>query len=180
VKRVYLAFLVPILVFGAGCSAPAGTETAEENMIRADLAGFAREAAAYAETAGEDTALAEFNDEAGRFTEGALYVYAYDYNGTLLAHPHLQDSIGTSLIERQDPYAMKNIRALCDTAEPGGGFIVFIRPNPAQENHDELKIGYVVDDTWWVGGRPLGDHRGEWIAPLPGTLKVRSNGRNRL
>jgi signal transduction histidine kinase len=48
---------------------------------------------------------------------------------------------------------MENIRALRDTAESGGGFIVFIWPNPGQEDRDELKIGYVlpVDDTWWVG-----------------------------
>ncbi|MDD3069776.1 cache domain-containing protein [Methanoculleus horonobensis] len=299
-NRFYLIGLVLFLVFAAGCTGPAGTEAPEENITHADLAGFVQEAAAYAETAGEDAALAEFNNEAGRFTEGALYVYAYDYNGTLLAHPyekdaigsdrgdwtdvrglpairigadtaangggyiaylypapkngsideaagdtyipklvyvapagetwwvasgvylsdvaghgvepypepvsamvdlvergaaygreqgtqaafaeisnasgefvdteghylyaydyngtllahpHLQDAIGTSLIERQDPYGMKNIRALCGTAESGGGFIVFIWPNPAQEDRNELKIGYVlpVDDTWWVG-----------------------------
>ena len=48
---------------------------------------------------------------------------------------------------------MKNIRALRDTAQSGGGFIVFVWPNPEQENREELKIGYVrpVDDTWWVG-----------------------------
>ncbi|MFA6673539.1 MAG: cache domain-containing protein [Methanoculleus sp.] len=86
-------------------------------------------------------------------TQGPLYVYAYDYGGTLLAHPHEKDAIGTSLIGRQDPYGMENIRALRDTAESGGGFIVFIWPNPGQEDRDELKIGYVlpVDDTWWVG-----------------------------
>ncbi|MDK2889635.1 MAG: two-component system, NarL family, sensor kinase [Methanoculleus sp.] len=299
-KRCYLIGMVCLLVLAAGCSGPAGQETVKENTTHADLAGLVREAAAYAETAGEDVALAEFNDVSGRFSQGALYVYAYDYNGTLLAHPyekdavgsdrgnwtdvrglpvirigahtaangggyiaylypapefgsidesagdtyvpkigyvapagetwwvasgvylsdvagpgrepypkavsamidlvergaaygreqgaqaafaeisnasgmfvdsaghylyaydyngtllahpHLQDSIGTSLIERQDPFGMENIRALRDTAQSGGGFIVFVWPNPEQDDRDELKIGYVlpVDDTWWVG-----------------------------
>jgi signal transduction histidine kinase len=48
---------------------------------------------------------------------------------------------------------METIRALAETARSGGGYVVFIWPNPAQGNRDELKIGYVlpVDDTWWVG-----------------------------
>jgi two-component system NarL family sensor kinase len=48
---------------------------------------------------------------------------------------------------------MKNIRALVNTAEAGGGYIVFIWPNPDKGNQQELKIGYVlpVNDTWWVG-----------------------------
>ncbi|MDK2988532.1 MAG: two-component system, NarL family, sensor kinase [Methanoculleus sp.] len=299
-KRCYLTGMVCLLVLAAGCSGPAGQETVKENITHGDLADFVREAAAYAETAGEDAALAEFNDGSGRFSQGALYVYAYDYNGTLLAHPyekdavgsnrgnwtdvrglpviriaahtaangggyiaylypapefgsidesaedtcvpkigyvapagetwwvasgvylsdvagpgrepypepvsamidlvergaaygreqgsqaafaeisnasgmfvdsaghylyaydyngtllahpHLQDSIGTSLIERQDPFGMENIRTLRDTAQSGGGFIVFVWPNPEQDDRDELKIGYVlpVDDTWWVG-----------------------------
>ncbi|MCM2464906.1 cache domain-containing protein [Methanoculleus oceani] len=299
-KRCYLVGMVFLLVFAAGCSVPVEQEAVEENMTTRDLAGFVREAATYAKTAGEDAALAEFNNGAGRFSRGALYVYAYDYNGTLLAHPyekdavrtnrenwtdvrglpairigahtaadgggyiaylypapengsidesakgtyvpkigyvapagetwwvasgvylseaagpgrepypepvsamidlvergaaygreqgaeaafseisnasgmfvdpaghylyaydyngtllahpHLQASIGTSLIEREDPFGMKNIRALRDTAESGGGFIVFVWPNPEQENREELKIGYVLpgDETWWVG-----------------------------
>lgn len=313
-KRYYSAGIILLLVLAAGCSGPGVQEAVEENTTTEDLAVFVREAAAYAETAGKDAALAEFNDEAGRFSQGALYVYAYDYNGTLLAHPyekdaigtnrgnwtdvrglpvirigahtaangggyiaylypapldgpinesavetcipkigyvapagetwwvasgiylsdvagpgtapypepvsamvdlvergaaygreqgaqvafaeisnasgmfvdseghylyaydyngtllahpHLQDSIGTSLIGRQDPFGMENIRALRDTAESGGGFIVFIWPNPEQENRDELKIGYVlpVDETWWVGsGVYLSEITGESVS----------------
>lgn len=309
-----VCLLAALAVLAAGCSGPGVQEAVEENATTEDLAVFVREAAAYARTAGKDAALAEFNNEVGRFSQGALYVYAYDYNGTLLAHPyekdaigsnrgnwtdvrglpvirvgahtaangggyitylypapldgsinesaaetcipkigyvapagetwwvasgvylsdvagtgtapypgpvsamvdlvercaaygreqgaeatfveisnasgmfvdseehylyaydyngtllahpHLQDSIGTSLIERQDPFGMENIRALRNTAESGGGFIVFIWPNPEQENRDELKIGYVlpVDETWWVGsGVYLSEITGESVS----------------
>ncbi len=315
-ERWYLAGMVCLLVLAAGCSSPGDQKTGEENITQGDLADLVRDAAAYADTAGRDAALAEFGNESGRFSRGALYVYAYDYdgtllahpyeteevgtnrgnwtdvrglpvirigahtaangggfitylsparefgsidesagntyvpklgyvfpagetwwvasgislseaagpgrepvsamvdlvergaaygrehgaeaafseisnrsgmfvdpadhylyaydyNGTLLAHPHLQASIGTSLIEREDPFGMENIRALRDTAQSGGGFIVFVWPNPEQENREELKIGYVlpVDDTWWVGsGVYLSEITGEdasFPSPVP-------------
>jgi hypothetical protein len=89
----------------------------------------------------------------GMFVDPEGITYAYDYNGTLLAHPHLPGMVGTSLIGRKDAFGMGNIRALADTARKGGGYVVFIWPNPDAGNREELKIGYVlpVDDTWWVG-----------------------------
>jgi two-component system NarL family sensor kinase len=99
------------------------------------------------------------------------YIYAYDYNGTLLAHPYLPEKIGTNLIDRRDPFGMENVRALTETARAGGGYIVFIWPNPDQGNREELMIGYVlpVDDTWWVGsGVYLSEITGV-DTPLPST-----------
>ncbi|MDV2480862.1 calcium:proton antiporter [Methanoculleus sp. Wushi-C6] len=110
--------------------------------------------AAYGRDHSREAAFAEISNRTGSLVDPAgHYLYAYDYNGTLLAHPHLQAAIGSSLIERRDPFGMENIRALRDTAQDGGGFIVFVWPNPDQGNREELKIGYVlpVDEDWWVG-----------------------------
>jgi two-component system NarL family sensor kinase len=118
------------------------------------MIGLVEDAAAYGREEGTSAAFAEISDTSGRFVdEEGHYIYAYDYNGTLLAHPHQPEKIGTSLIDRTDPFGMENIRVLCDTAKNGGGYIVFIWPNPERENRDELKIGYVlpVDEEWWVG-----------------------------
>ena len=103
---------------------------------------------------GRAMAFTEISNRSGRFVDGkGHYIYAYDYNGTLLAHPYLPEKIGTSLMDHRDPFGMESIRALSDTARAGGGYIVFIWPNPDKGNQEELKIGYVlpVDDTWWVG-----------------------------
>lgn len=51
------------------------------------LVAFVDRAAAYVNTYGKEKALAEFNDLNGSFIEGELYIYAYDFNGTTLAHP---------------------------------------------------------------------------------------------
>lgn len=79
-------------------------------------------------------------------------------------NPYLPEKIGSSLIERRDPFGMENIRALAETARAAGGYIVFVWPNPDKGNRDELKIGYVlpVNDTWWVGS-------GAYLSEITGT-----------
>ncbi len=118
------------------------------------MVNLVKRGAAFGKERGREAAFAEISNVTGMFVDAeGHYLYAYDYNGTLLAHPHLPDLIGTRLIDRQDPFGMKNIRALADTARSGGGFIVFVWPNPARENRQELKIGYVLpaNEEWWLG-----------------------------
>jgi signal transduction histidine kinase len=122
--------------------------------VVSEMIGLVEDAASYGREQGTAAAFAEISNRSGMFVDAeGHYIYAYDYNGTLLAHPYLPEKIGTSLIDRTDPFGMKNIRALADTARSGGGYVVFIWPNPEDGDREELKIGYVlpVDDTWWVG-----------------------------
>ncbi len=126
----------------------------ERPALISRMIGLVEEAATYGREQGAEAAFAEISNRSGRFVDvQGHYIYAYDYKGTLLAHPYLPEQIGNNLINRTDSFGMKNIQALVDTAQNGGGYVVFIWPNPDQGNRDELKIGYVlpVDDTWWVG-----------------------------
>lgn len=119
-----------------------------------DMIRLVESCAAYGREKGSDKAFAEISNRSGMFVDAeGHYIYAYDYNGTLLAHPYLQEKIGSNLIDKRDQFGMETIRALAETAHSGGGYVVFIWPNPNAENREELKIGYVlpVDDTWWVG-----------------------------
>jgi len=130
-----------------------GSSGAVRNAVP-EMTSLVERGAAYGRDRGDVAAFTEISNRSGLFVDqDAHYLYAYDYHGTLLAHPHLPNLIGTSLIERQDPFGMKNIRALADTARSGGGYIVFVWPNPERENRQELKIGYVlpVDGEWWLG-----------------------------
>lgn len=118
------------------------------------MIGLVRESTAYGRAYGKEKAFTEISNRSGMFVDSEQhYIYAYDYNRTLLAHPFLPEKIGTSLINRTDPFGMKNIEALTRTAKSGGGYVVFIWPNPDAGNRLETKIGYVlpVDETWWVG-----------------------------
>ncbi|MBT8508853.1 calcium:proton antiporter [Methanomicrobiaceae archaeon CYW5] len=129
-------------------------EGAVRPEVISDMIGLVEDAAAYGREEGSGIAFAEISNRSGMFVDGVgHYIYAYDYNGTLLAHPYLPETIGSNLMENRDSFGMENIRALCDTARSGGGYVVFIWPNPDSENREEFKIGYVlpVDEDWWVG-----------------------------
>lgn len=141
---------------GSGLSLSDLADTGPRGMPPAigNMTDLVRRGAEYGRTHGDDAAFAAIPDASGMFVDGeGHYLYAYDYNGTLLAHPHLRGAVGTNLIGLADPFGMETIRALADTARSGGGFIVFVWPNPGRENREELKIGYVlpVNERWWVG-----------------------------
>ncbi len=141
--------------------------------VISEMIGLVESGAAFGREKGRAMAFAEISNRSGRFVDAkGHYIYAYDYNGTLLAHPYQPEKIGTSLMDHRDPFGMESIRALSDTARAGGGYIVFIWPNPDKGNQEELKIGYVlpVDDTWWVGsGVYLSEITGE-DSSFPSTI----------
>lgn len=148
---MYFADMVP-----EGSSRP----QAVTEMIR-----LVERCAAYGREKGSAITFAEISNRSGMFVDAeGHYIYAYDYNGTLLAHTYLPEKIGSNLINKRDPFGMETIRALANTARSGGGYIVFIWPNPGKGNREELKIGYVlpVNDTWWVGS-------GVYLSEITGT-----------
>jgi signal transduction histidine kinase len=118
-----------------------------------ELVSFVESAVAYVQENGKEMALEEFSNKTGQFVSGELYIYAYDFNGTCLAHPCKSDWITENKLNESDPNGVLYIRDLIDVARDEKGFTYFIFPNPAHDNQDELKLGYVmkVDDSWWLG-----------------------------
>ncbi|HOT06194.1 MAG TPA: cache domain-containing protein [Methanotrichaceae archaeon] len=133
----------------------AGMEIEPPNAAsgKAELVSFVESAVAFAKENGKDLALKEFSNRTGEFVQGDLYIYAYDFNGTNIAHPFKSDWIGKSKINETDSNGVLYIKNLISAARRGGGFTYFIFPNPAHGNEDEFKIGYAmrVDDSWWLG-----------------------------
>ncbi|MGA9098757.1 MAG: cache domain-containing protein, partial [Methanotrichaceae archaeon] len=101
----------------------------------------------------KDRALKEFSNKTGSFVRGDLYIYAYDFQGTNIAHPFKPDWIGVNKLNMTDSNGIPYIKNLIKVAREGKGFTYFIFPNPAHDNRDEFKIGYAmkVDDNWWLG-----------------------------
>ncbi len=60
-------------------------------------------AVAYYKENGKYKALAEFSKPKGRFVIGDLYVFAYDPNGTIIAHGGDPKLVGRDFIDFQDP-----------------------------------------------------------------------------
>lgn len=183
--------LVLALVFGAGCtqSAPASSATtvpvtttatlaetvttmaatpaASPAATKEEMVAFVKEAVAYAKANGKEKALAGFSDRNGSFFRGVLYIYAYDYNGTTIAHPVNPEKIGVNRLREPDAEGTWFITNLREAAYNGTGFATYTYVNPVHNNTVERKLGYVekVDDTWWLGS-------GIYYGPANGTATI--------
>jgi polar amino acid transport system substrate-binding protein len=129
------------------------TAPVANDSARAELVSFLEEARNYTLNNGKDEALKAFRDPNGEFVRGDLYVFAYDFNGTLLAHPYLHNLIGRNNQDLVDPNGVHFIKNLIEVAKSGKGFACNVYPNPNKANQTELKLLYVlkVDDNQWIG-----------------------------
>lgn len=122
-------------------------------VTRDDVIAFVQKAVDYAEANGKEKALQEFMDKNGEFIKGELYIYAYDFNGTVIAHGGQPNLVGKNLIDMMDANGVPVIKDLIKIAQDGGGWLDYMWPNPVDDNQIEPKAGYVmkVDDTWFLG-----------------------------
>ena len=128
-------------------------ESQIDSSNKTQLVSFVESALAYAQENGKDKALDEFSNKTGSFVRKDLYIYAYDFNGTCLAHPFKPDWIGKNKLDVTDSNGVPSLRNTLNVAKEGKGFTYFIFPNPAHGNRDEFKIAYAmkVDDNWFLG-----------------------------
>ena len=117
-------------------------ESLNTSSNKTELVSFVESAVAYAQENGKDKALKEFSNKTGTFVRGDLYIYAYDFNGTNIAHPFKPDWIGKNKLNVTDSNGVPFIKNLINVAKEGKGFTYFIFPNPAHGNRDEFKIAY--------------------------------------
>ena len=130
----------------------AGIYTREDLLVDRELRQFVWDAKTYAKTYGKEKALAEFNNPNGSFIKNSLYIFADDYNGTVLAWPYRPDEVGINRFNATDAMGTYHIRALLEGARTGNGMVEYYSVNPAT-NKTQLKISYVtdVDGTWMLG-----------------------------
>jgi polar amino acid transport system substrate-binding protein len=104
---------------------------------------FLNEAVSYANDYGIKRALEEFNNRSGSFVRGDLYIFAYDINGTNIAHPFKPELIGQKGLS--DINGVDVVGREIALARRGGGAMYIVFPNPVHENKDEPKLIYIKD-----------------------------------
>jgi len=143
---------------GGAHASPSPSPTATADPTQADVQAFVKAAVAFAKENGKDAALAAFTAPGGAFHRGQLYIYAYDFSGTVIAHGGDPDLVGRNLIGMTDPNGVPVIKELVRLAEGGSGWLYYTWPNPEHGNAQEPKLGYVekVDDAWFLGSGTYG------------------------
>lgn len=143
----------------------AGVYTSEDRLVDTELRQFVADAKSYGIARGREKAVAEFNNVNGSFINNGLYVFAYDYNGTVLVWPYRPDQVGINRLNATDPMGSHHVQAMLDGARNGSAMVEYYSVNPAT-NTTELKISYVtdVDGTWMLGA-------GRYMEPGPVVLR---------
>ena len=109
---------------------------------RDDAKALVKRAAAYVKYQGKEKALAEISTPKGMFDKGELYVFAYDLQGVMLAHPKNPSLIGQNLINVPDVEGKLFRKEIVEKAKSqGSGWVDYVYLNP-ETNRQEHKTTY--------------------------------------
>ena len=101
-----------------------------------------KNAAAYVKYQGKEKAIAEISTPKGMFDKGELYVFAYDLQGVMLAHPKNPALIGQNLINVPDVEGKLFRKEIVERAKSqGSGWVDYVYLNP-ETNKQEHKTTY--------------------------------------
>lgn len=110
---------------------------------RDDAKALVKTAAAYVKYGGKEKALAEISKPKGMFDRGELYVFAYDLQGVMVAHPKNPALIGQHLIDVPDTEGKLFRKEIVEKAKSkGSGWVDYVYLNP-ETNRQEHKTTYL-------------------------------------
>lgn len=145
-KKFITMILLVSLVIAASAAWGADRGTKEEAKA------LVEKCAAYIKEQGKEKAFAEINNPKGMFSNKDLYIFAYDFEGEVLAHGANQKLIGKNLIDMKDPDGVLVIKGLIAEAQKGEGWFKYKWTHP-QTKKVEGKEAFVkkIDGTLWIG-----------------------------
>jgi cytochrome c len=123
---------------------------------KAEAKAMVEKAATWVKKYGKEKTLAEITragtEKKGEFLDRDLYIFAYDFNGVVLAHGANPKLIGKNLMDMQDADGKLLIKGLVETAQKGSGWYHYKWSNPITKKIDD-KDAYVlkIDDGLWMG-----------------------------
>lgn len=125
-KKLIVFILAGLLVTGAVSFVNASGKDDAKVLVE--------KAVAFVKANGKEKALAEFNNPKGKFVKGEFYVFVYDMNATILAHPVNPKLVGKNFLNVCDPdrkYFRKDIVEVARTT--GVGWVDYKYKNPKTE-----------------------------------------------
>lgn len=137
-KKLAVSVLVLLLAATWVHGAERGSAS-EKDVAKA----MVEEAAVYLNAQGKDKALAELNKAKGVFDKGELYVFAYDLQGAIVAHPKNAKLVGKNLLDVPDSDGKFFRKEIVEVAKmKGTGWVDYKYLNPGTKK-PEQKTTYV-------------------------------------
>jgi signal transduction histidine kinase len=108
------------------------------------------EAVAFFNANGKEKALTEISNPKGKWVKGELYVFAYDLNGVVVAHPINPKLIGKNLIDVPDAAGKTFRKEIAEVAKTKGtGWVDYRYKNPSTNKIEDKttflkKVGDVI------------------------------------
>lgn len=134
-KKLWSLAMAGLLVLGLCATAIASPKETAVALVK--------KAAAHVKEAGKDKALADFNDKNGKFVKGEAYVFAYNLQGTIIAHPMNPKLVGKDMSEVTDADGKFFTKEFLATVKgPGKGWVDYRWTNPVSKKI-EAKSSYV-------------------------------------
>jgi signal transduction histidine kinase len=102
-----------------------------------DAKFLVRKAVAYVKYQGKEKAIAEINKPRGMFDKGETYVFAYDLQGVMVAHPKNPTLIGKNLIAVPDSEGKLFRKEIVEKANSkGSGWVDYVYLNPETKEYE--------------------------------------------
>jgi cytochrome c len=117
-----------------------------------EVKAFVNEGVKLCQDKGVDTCLAEFNNPKGSFIKGELYMFAYDFAGTVKAHGANPKLVGKNLLKLKGASGKMLIQELVKTAKTGEGWVDYKWSHPKTKKiADKTSFVKKVNDSLWIG-----------------------------
>ncbi|MEK7393852.1 MAG: cache domain-containing protein [Fibrobacterota bacterium] len=115
-----------------------------------DATALVNDASKFLKANGKEKALQEINKPDGKWVKGELYVFAYDFQGVIVAHPKNAKLVGKNMLEVPDVDGKLFRKDIVEAAKSKGtGWVDYKYKNPETGKIEEkttfvLKSGDVI------------------------------------
>lgn len=103
-----------------------------------------QKASQYFDANGKNATLSEIENPQGQFVDGEIYVFAYDLNAVMLAHPKNPKLVGKKLMDVPDVDGKMFRKDIVDTAKNKGSGWVDYKYKNSDSGKIESKTTYVM------------------------------------
>lgn len=145
-KKLVVALFAVFVAFVSAPRADAATPDEAKELVLKAAEALAKD--------GKDKAFASFQDKAGPYWKGELYVFVINFDGVWEAYPPKPEAVGTSLLNLKDVDGKEFIKEMIEVAKTKGeGWVEYQWKNP-QTNKIQPKASYIkrVGDVFVGGG----------------------------